>query len=140
MKFAERIRRARFLAAASTQTVADLQSMIDNLEQTGLSLQQLIAAEEFRTRVNDQSHPTYSLVAKDAFMRLARLQTTLTGLQDQVSGALLERDNSITHLSALEGARSVAEIAGVSDMEAKLNPAPAPLSHGQNRADAGAAG
>jgi hypothetical protein len=134
MKFEERIRRARFLAAASTQTVADLQTTIDNLEQTGLSLRQLIAAEEFRTRVNDQSHPVYSLVATDAFARLTRLQTTLTGLQDQLRVALLERNNSIADLSALEGR------AGGSGMESKLNPAPAPLSQGLNRADAGAAG
>ena len=106
MKMEERIRRARFTATASTRNVADLQSAIANLVQTDLSLRQLIAAEESRTRVNDQSHPTYSLVAIDAFMRLSRLKTTLKRLNDQLGGALLERDKYISNLSALEAERS----------------------------------
>jgi hypothetical protein len=97
----DRIRRARFAAAATARTVADLQSTITSLEQTGLSLRQFIAAEEHRTRVRDQSHPAYSLVATDASVRLTRLQTTLTGLKDQLRDALLERDNAIAILSVL---------------------------------------
>ena len=102
MKMNERVRRARFTAAAKARAVADLQAAIAIIERTISALSQDIAAEERRTRVVDRSRVTYSLAAKDAADRSQRLQKTIAALKTNLHSAVVERDDALAQVIILE--------------------------------------
>ena len=102
MNMDERVRRARFAAAAKTRNVVDLQVAIERMERATSALIQCATAEERRTRTVDRSHVTYSMVAKDAVERSHRLQKTIAELKTMLQVAIVERDSAAAHLGVLE--------------------------------------
>ena len=102
----KRLRRMRFDAAAKARRVADLESAIRGMQETVSALSQLVASEEWRTRVSNPNHFTYSTAAKAATERAHRLKKSIADLEAQLHAARLERDSAMADLAALQSATS----------------------------------
>jgi hypothetical protein len=102
MDMDERLRRARFYAAAKARTIVDLQVAIKNMETTASDLRQFIDTEERRTKITDRSRVTYSLAANHAADRAHRLQKTIVELASRLRIAIIERDSTVAQISIWE--------------------------------------
>jgi flagellar FliJ protein len=79
--------------------VADLESLISELQGNASVLDRQIKAEETRTKIEDPIHPAYSNFAKSALRRRDNLRASAAVLKVKLEEAIRERDDALAELS-----------------------------------------
>ena len=96
------LRLRRFEAEAKARKVADLESMIREIDQMAADLDRQIANEEDRTGVKDRKHFAYSTFAKAAAQRRDNLATSVEDLRAKLAIAVQERNAAADLLNKSE--------------------------------------
>ena len=91
--------RSRVHAIQMTCTVAGLERMIRECEETAFNLDRQIRAEEDRTRINDPAHFAYSTFAKSASQRRDNLRASADALKEKLEAAQRELDGALQQLN-----------------------------------------
>ncbi|MGE3067049.1 MAG: flagellar export protein FliJ [Hyphomicrobiaceae bacterium] len=96
------LRTKRFDVDERARKVADIESMIRDLETMASDLTRQIAAEEERSGVKDPSHFAYSTFAKAASQRRENLTNTTDKLRLQLDDARRAHEDALSELQKLE--------------------------------------
>ena len=96
------LRTKRFDVDERARKVADIESMIRDLETMASDLTRQIAAEEERSGVKDPSHFAYSTFAKAASQRRENLTNTTDKLRLQLDDARRAHEDALSEMQKLE--------------------------------------
>jgi hypothetical protein len=96
------LRTKRFDVDERARKVADIESMIRDLETMSADLSRQIAAEEERSGVKDPSHFSYSTFAKAAAQRRENLNNSSDKLRIQLDDARRAHEEALSELQKLE--------------------------------------
>ena len=96
------LRRKQLEANEKETKVALLQTMIREFDSMIAQLEEQIAAEEDRTRINDPRHPAYSMFAKAAAKRRQNLLISVAHTRSMFDVAKREFDQVTAQLHDLE--------------------------------------
>jgi hypothetical protein len=94
--------RARHRVRTAAQSVAAIESALQDMDAMIVSLDRRVATEEMRTRITDTKHVAYSTVALAARIRSANLKKSLIELEAKRLLAVADHDKGVLTLSALE--------------------------------------
>jgi len=96
------LRQKQFEAKEKERKVALLSTMIRDFDNMIAQLEEQIAAEEDRTRINDPRHPAYSMFAKAAAKRRQNLLISVAHTRSMFDVAKREFDQVTAQLHDLE--------------------------------------
>ena len=113
------IRLRKFEVDERRQTVADLESMIDDFQRMARDLDRQVEVEQQRAGTNDMNDCRYPLWAKDAITRRERIVDSVTELEGKLDAARDELASSFEELKKVEkvGERETARVLEARDQE-----------------------
>ena len=113
------IRLRKFEVDERRQTVADLESMIDDFQSMARDLDRQVEVEQQRAGTNDMNDCRYPLWAKDAITRRERIVDSVTELEGKLDAARDELASSFEELKKVEkvGERETARVLEARDQE-----------------------
>jgi hypothetical protein len=94
--------RARHRVRTAAQSVAAIESALQDMDAMIVSLDRRVATEEMRTRITDAKDVAYSTVALAARIRSENLKRSLVDLNAKRLLAVADHDKGVSTLSALE--------------------------------------
>ena len=115
MRNKEPFARQRYDTAVKRQSIAAMDSMLQELESTLRALNVLVEAEEARTRISDSKNVAYSTAAVSARLRSQNLEKSILELRARLAIGREEHRNALANLSALERAAGSASSELASD-------------------------
>jgi hypothetical protein len=94
--------RAHHRVRTAAQSVAAIESALQDMDAMIVSLDRRVATEEMRTRIMDTKHVAYSTVALAAHVRSQNLRKSLVELKARRLLGIADHDKAFSTLSALE--------------------------------------